>query len=506
MPSAASRLVRAAAVLALLPSIACGQAGPVPAASSPSINLLDSGIGRECTVQGRLVDRAGQPVQGVAVWFVPYGATFAAFGVHYDIDEVPQIHHELRARLPHVTSDADGRFDLPGRIVSDPGLGWFPGGNDPLIVIDGAGYALRGVRVSGLADSGRVDVGTCVLCPDATLRGRAVDLEGRPLSGVRIGVHMLENHAPDGPDQPKRPDADASDAWRDQETELDGRFEIRQLWDCPIYLNLWSSQRLPRMFEDLQPVAGESTSLGDVSLEPGLFLDGQVRDEAGSPLAGANVLVTRPIDWPSWKGAQGIDGEIAETDDDFREIYGGATTDESGRFHVGGLELANCWLYVSAEGRTTERVIDLVPNQASLAVTLMPAGSPSVPLRPAQDPSTWTADVRIQPVPMGSSFEPTKGSVHGHLMFPGGVPGRPWIKLRLTSTESGKSIETPLEKDGSFRFEGAAPGHYELQVPTSLPGSTRQAPAETTLTREFELPAGADAKIEIVFVRKPDTR
>ncbi len=211
-------------------------------------NLLRIAVRRGRDVRGRVVDAAtGRPVPGAVVRGY-YGRTL-----------------DFRA-------GADGGFTLPGY--------WFQA-----FQVRAAGYAQRQHQLA--EDAGMPGVGpeTVRLLPGIAVRGRVVDLEGRPLAGVRLtGLHRdAEGETVDlvGP----RSAADGSFAFVGLPVPSEGR---------EVLVFSWRDGFAPGAASPLRVPAGgvaEGVVLRMRRLAP---VRGRVEDEGGAPVEGLVTLRWEP--------------------------------------------------------------------------------------------------------------------------------------------------------------------------------------------------------------------
>jgi RNA polymerase sigma factor (sigma-70 family) len=203
-------------------SIGIGASGPWPAAETPSAPPPDDrpappaapADGDALVYSGRVLDPDGQPLGGAKLYL-----TYHSSG---------RFLHQERA-----TSGPDGRFgftvkrgefDTSGE--DEPWKGAYV-----TAVAPGYGVVAASARMPSLARTL-----TLRLAPDVTVKGRVVDLEGRPIPGVRIGlgvIHFAQGEdgrhvAFDAPRGQYRLQDSIYD-WLDVITDRDGRFEARSL-------------------------------------------------------------------------------------------------------------------------------------------------------------------------------------------------------------------------------------------------------------------------------------
>lgn len=276
---------------------------------------------------GRVVDLDGQPIAGATVELR-----------HRRVDDfggsvvgARDLPYHVRA-LPWITqSDAQGRFHLPGVTVGQHTLALKAEGYAPLTVpqvtvppVMVPPVAARGGAVaSETAPSKTVpsktvpsktvppedgagvepppaDLGTAVLAPGASIRGRLVDPAGNPVPGASLKWTRLGL------------DGERGGAVTTVESQGDGTFQLDDLpHDAEVNLRVeatgFQDRRLPRVpagVEDLEIV-----------LDPAAFLEGRVVDTDGQGVPKVRVLMI-----PEGSGqnaavrASGVDGAFVFDD------------------------------------------------------------------------------------------------------------------------------------------------------------------------------------------------
>jgi RNA polymerase sigma factor (sigma-70 family) len=325
--------------------LAAGSPRPAPEGAKPPASD-DQGGGAE--VRGRVLDPDGRPVRGAKLLFVRWSA---------------QLPDKVWA-----TSSADGRFRFMAPRAQVASDGWETASEGAFVLAAAEGY---GFAVERLGKPQTAAGLTLRLVPDdVPIRGRVLDLQGKPVAGARVRVNDLEPlnaaqlYVPKSGDLTawlaalKANKMDPWDAERAHFTELhspavgslipaattgaDGRFQLRGLGrerlahlriEGPTIatqivnvmtrpgeaVRLPLSRRRPR---------GEAITYHGASFEvlaaPTKPVEGVVRDrDTGRPLAGVTVLpnrVTNPF------GIANYNMGIVR-----------ATTDKEGRYRLVGL-------------------------------------------------------------------------------------------------------------------------------------------------------------------------
>ncbi len=341
-------------------------------------------------VAGRVLDADGEPLPGVVVRVVPDGRALVAAGLdprlYRSSSAVVYLHHELDvpsfAGVPSGTTGNDGRFavDVPhvpldrDTGVSEVGVPW------PVLVVSAPGHA---TWVQALKQVGRgfgepgVDVGDVGLRPEVVLAGRVVDETGVGLAGVEVRLWS------------RRPGDFPEVLWgrvlfvpelMTVTTGADGRFRLAGLWPGDTTLAFHVTDRVRRTLE--RELLGAGThAVGDVVLEAGRAVAGEVVGPDGAPLPGAEVLVTDRRIETAWEfdiehyyedDDDTIHDELRQVRADVRRLA--TTTDDAGRFRIGGIEAGHLTVYATAPGFEPARVREVAPDGEPVRVTLAEEG------------------------------------------------------------------------------------------------------------------------------------
>lgn len=367
---------------------------PAPSGESgstrPVVVLAPTG-----TLRGRVVDAStGVAIAGIRVKARRGGALF------WDL------------------SGKDGRYEIRGLM---PGT-FRVSADDPRYVP----WIREAVAVTASPAAGQ-DV---PLVRGATLLGRVVDEEGRPVEGAtgriaRSGEHPVRFFMR----------MEQGGAFR---TARDGTFKAQRLMPG-------ANQRLTVDHDDYEArtiggivlSAGGTKSGLTVVLPKGLGVRGVVKDENGQPLPGADVEMVRAFTFQSGRGAS-----------QFSFIGGPAQqprkeTGPDGRFEFRGLAVGDYSLVATKRGYARERIdpVKVAEGQASEPIQMV--------LRPGASISGLVKDRAGNGVPgYRLSARPSTGA-------PG--PMGPFF--------GGPMTEEPTGPDGSFLIEGLNTGEtYELQL------------------------------------------
>ena len=160
-----------------------------PAAPKPKPADAPKAEGRPVTASGRVVGPDGAPVPGAVVTVARF--RLAGIGPYgWDAD---------REGLARAVADKDGRFrlDFDGLDAGSPQAPDSPDRWERQLIVasaEGFGPAWASVEPGEAAPA----VTLTLARDDVPVRGRLVDLEGRPVGGATVGVHLL--YQSEGPD------------------------------------------------------------------------------------------------------------------------------------------------------------------------------------------------------------------------------------------------------------------------------------------------------------------
>ncbi|HEX6811856.1 MAG TPA: sigma-70 family RNA polymerase sigma factor [Planctomycetota bacterium] len=192
----------------------------------------------------------------------------------------PESEHEVR-------SDADGRFVWRGPVRTAAGT--------LQAVRPGAAGNTKVWCTPQLVQPGQTDVALAVtlVALDRTVFGRVHDVDGAAIAGAEISVNGWDDVA--------------------TRTDAEGRYELK-VTGPPYPLLVLKTGYRERLLQSYVPEGKQRHEL-DVELEPGASFAGRVVDEAGNPVAGAQVRASGLV-----RGT--------ETDAEGRFLFGGAAPDE----------------------------------------------------------------------------------------------------------------------------------------------------------------------------------
>jgi hypothetical protein len=283
----------------------------------------------------------------------------------------------------------------------------------------------------------------------AMLRGRVLNAEGRPLR--RVQIRLSGEKIPEG---------------RTASTNGLGKWEIRELpagrfslsFSRAGYLQAQYGQK--RFGEPGRPIElgdGETMENVDSTLTHNGVITGRVYDEAGEPLAGANVM---PLQMRFFNGRT----RLVPT-------RGNAITDDSGQYRLGSLEPGEYFVYAtSRETWETEppdvKTMGFMPTMYPSAISMTEAqrvrvragqevAAIDIPLVPGRAATVSGTVVNSQGLPLVGETVNLNVEIRGET---------------FASFSGGPSAK--VNPDGTFVFRNVAPGEYHLlarQTPTDRP-------------------------------------
>ncbi len=284
------------------------------------------------------------------------------------------------------------------------------------------------------------------------IRGRVTNTEGRALR--RVQVRLSGESIPEG---------------RNVSTNGLGKFEIRELPAGRFALTATRAGYLQMSFgqtrigEPGRPIEladAETLDNSDIVLPHTALVSGHVLDEAGEPLAGANVLT---MQMRYFNGRRRL-----------LPVRGSAITDDTGQYRLSGLEPGE--YYVQASSRETWETDP--PDRQTLG--FLPTFYPSSP----NQGEAMRVRVRAgQEVPgIDIALLPGKvGKISGTVFTSQGAP-LAGENVNLSFEVRGENFMmmmggqiAKINPDGTFTFRNVAPAEYHLNV--RMP-ATAERPAE----------------------------
>ncbi len=286
----------------------------------------------------------------------------------------------------------------------------------------------------------------------AIVRGKIVNAEGRPLR--RVQLRLSGEAIPEG---------------RTASTNGLGRFEITELPAGRYTLNASRAGYLGLSFGQSRPgEQGRPIELADAQvfatadfvLQHTALISGHVFDEAGEPLAGANVLT---LQMRFFNGRRRL-----------TPVRGNAITDDTGQYRLSGLEPGE--YYVQASSRETwegdppeKQMLGFMPTYYPASPN--PTEAQRVRVRAGQEVSA--IDIGLIPGKVAK--------ISGTVFSSQGVP-LAGENISMSFEIRGENFmmmsggqSTKVNPDGTFTFRNVAPAEYHLNVRTA---ATPDRPAE----------------------------
>lgn len=454
-------------------------------------------------IEGIVVDERDKPVQGAEVVLTPSGLD----GFRPDAS--------FWFRGPAVTGP-DGRF-----LIAD--------------LRRGTRVGLKAVHPElAPAEMGGVEVPTAEpvrlrLARPRSLEGRVRDRLGEPVAGARLFVSDTAG-APLGGGWDRTPAHATADP--------EGRFVLDGLKPGTAYVTAKASGYRTRAAQAVEvPETGQAQPV-EITLEPGTFLEGTVRDGRGNPVPEARVMV---------QGERG--GDVAPVD-------------AEGRYEVADLEPGPVQVQATLRGGPSARgALEIRPGRNRLDLTLSEGSEVSGRIVDAQGAPVPGASLSLRPAPregqmvfMGenqavSSADGSfvlQGVSDGEYALTGSrrgfapatlpgiqVAGAPvaGLELRLgpgavirggllgldpavlsqvevtAYWDGGTFRQGVVEPSGSYRIEDVAPGTWHLMARVSssdvVGAQVEVGPGEQEVVRDLEFPAGFTLTGRVLLDRKP---
>ncbi|HVR11822.1 MAG TPA: carboxypeptidase-like regulatory domain-containing protein, partial [Thermoanaerobaculia bacterium] len=299
----------------LAPAAVAGPRQPAPGPAPPEIRIvLATGHG----VVGKVVDRAGQPVPGIAILAVPAREARALGNLSPRALES----WDLGDDVLRTSSEAQGTFELRHL---NPGT--------YRLVAGGPGYvAAEQPAVAVPAYGSRTDVGRIVLEASATIEGLVIDRRGAAVADAEVRLSSST---------PARGTADLAQLGWGRGGDLvtvstgpDGRFRVADLRrDLTFEIAVRHPDHAPARAREIKPPTREPLR---IELQDGGRLTGLVSDGAGQAVFGAEVRLERVAG-----------GDLGR----FEQAYSPpAVTDAGGGFTISGLGAGTFDLTVTAAG------------------------------------------------------------------------------------------------------------------------------------------------------------
>lgn len=346
------------------------------------------------TVEGVVTDRRGAPVPDadVKLFPSPKGHPVLPWG---------GADNELDAR-----ADGDGRFRIAElRRGESFDLYVSASGHTPARVRDVRSPTARPLRIE-LADGCR-------------LTGRVLDGERQPVFGARVDAADESREKPPS----ALPGFGSLGGGPGVATDVRGEFSLSGIAAGRVDLTVTAERYKPARMQGLEVAVERAGAPIEVVLEPGSSVAGLVRDEAGHPVAGTQVVAMPDLDLAA----------ILRRGRSFSQAPRMSAGD--GRYRLEGLEPGR--YRVTLVGRRAPNVsIDVRPGENELDMVAEEESGPSFSGRVVD-----ASDLREVGAPIEGAT----------------------VELTLEGADAG-SYSTDSVGDGSFLFAAVVPGRYRLEA------------------------------------------
>jgi len=332
-------------------------------------------------------------------------------GVVRGLDGQPIVGATVAALVKKAQTGPDGRYEIQhvvtdgvDIVASHPNHG--PAGFGPALGWDSE----VPVRVP---EGGEVDGIDILLGPATRVRGRFIDHQGKPVAGLKVNSYIIGGGGA----------ANAAASGEDGRFEL-GPYKLKKAtatWH--IFYTKNTSHAVP---ENLKWTLrrGETTDVGDITVETRPIVKGRVLDAAGRPVA---PRLRTTIEWPGGLEWVGEDGSFEiQLNPGKHRVY--ATSNGNG-----------------APYRSEAQVIEMKANE------------------------THELELRLRPTVLvtGQVFEADgRPKIYEAVVLVSAEEGRTWLRA--------SAYRTGTDREGRFRFYVTEPGEYVVGLPKGFGPKTEE--------------------------------
>jgi protocatechuate 3,4-dioxygenase beta subunit len=404
-------------------------------------------------VRGIVVGADGAPTAGAAVSLRP--------GLNAFLGQIT----ERQYRWLETTTDADGRFDLPGVPV---GQSYTVAASAPSIALEEVhGVQVRSGQVTEVMVRGQAG---------ATVAGRVVDGAGAPVVGANVAMVYLDISrvlfSADGRADPVQTDAD-------------GRFRLEHVAAGRVAFVAAAEAQAPSQIEELAVVDGGVYDDLVLQLSEGTALAGRVVDDQKQPVAEARVEL-RPFERPN-------DPQFLKMMLQVRRVE--VTTDAEGRFLAKGLTGERLVVQAQKSGYTTAVRSGVKLDEPDLVIEVQRGAIVRGKVMLGEAPATrFRVDTRTSEIPKATAEAKADGGPGGEAApataraerdrprneEDGERRGPPWMRRGARSGTQQLAEGTTLmdrgmngfdgnwrevqSADGTFELRGIPPGRIRVRV------------------------------------------
>jgi protocatechuate 3,4-dioxygenase beta subunit len=490
------------------------------------LGLVDSGTDLDARaplrLRGRVVDAQGNPIAGAAVeprirrnpraLFGQGGGGPGGGGMPFDPGTDFRALFRDRALAKAATTGADGTFAFDGAA--------FARGSTVELAVQHRDFAPSLVREDWTDEDGELVLEDVVLGAGATLTGVVLGPSGAGVASAEVRFDQANGGGRGGRGGGRGGPGGGRFGGDDQrlvemvgvaETDASGRFSMRHVPAGSIRLLATARLHVDGRSEPVDAVDGAEVDVGTIELGPGAELTGIVVDQAGAPVAAAEVSASisreamieqfRQARELGLEDAGGRGGRGAGMGAMMNGGFGGSrtstTTDAQGRFALDRVPQAPLRVEIRHPEYVDEDLEPVDPvaqNRVQVTVQSRPAASGLV-IDAGTGQPIESYGIRARPAPgnfgafggrgggnpiadMAQRFGEANPEVAARIAEMQGAQERQaqWRKQFVGNSgvvPSGRAPEIGSHPDGRFRLEGLQPSSYLFEV--DAPGYVRVA-------------------------------